>query len=257
MNEKTIAQKLTEIAEIIPQIYEAAYAQGLSKAENDTYQQGLEAGKEAQWDLFWDNFQSNGERSNYYYAFYGSGWNDNNFKPKYDLKFDGNSSGQYAFRLCKIANLKQALSKHNVKLDFTLATTTTSVTNMFYDASELTDVPELDLRYTPSLYNFFYNCKKLKNVDKMIISESCTNLNSTFANCLELENITFEGTIKANINLTLSTLLTKASLMSLINCLADINGEGLTRTATLGADNLAKLTEDEKAIATAKGWALA
>ena len=40
--------------------------------------------------------------------------------------------------------------------------------------------------------------------------------------------------------------------MSIINALKS----GVTQTLTLGTDNLAKLTDTEKAIATEKGWTL-
>ena len=43
-------------------------------------------------------------------------------------------------------------------------------------------------------------------------------------------------------------------MVSMFNNLATI---GTTKTITLGATNLAKLTEGEKAIATGKGWTLA
>ena len=233
----TISEKLQTIAKNTQKVYEA--------------------GEEAEYDRFWDNYQNYGNRTNYQYAFCGIGWKDETFKPKYDLKFSDSATGQNVFQYCKIANLKKCMEEHNVKFDFYLATTSTSVTRMFSNASELTDVPELDLSCVTSLHNFFYNCKKLKNVDKMIISEECTNINFTFANCESLENITFDGTIVANINLASSTLLTKASLMSLINCLSNNIGTGLTRTATLGTANLAKLEDAEKAIATEKGWNLA
>lgn len=47
--------------------------------------------------------------------------------------------------------------------------------------------------------------------------------------------------------------LTVDSLLSLLNALAD----GVTdKTCKIGTTNLAKLTEEQKAIATDKGWTL-
>jgi hypothetical protein len=50
-------------------------------------------------------------------------------------------------------------------------------------------------------------------------------------------------------------LLTHQSLLNILNSL--VPQEGATKTLTLGSDNLAKLTDEEKAIATDKGWTLA
>ena len=51
--------------------------------------------------------------------------------------------------------------------------------------------------------------------------------------------------------------LTKDSLLSLLAILKDNSSTGTKYTITLGATNLAKLTDEEKAIATEKGWSLA
>lgn len=60
--------------------------------------------------------------------------------------------------------------------------------------------------------------------------------------------------ISENIDFSYSRQLTHDSLMSIINNLAEVSS---TKTLTLGSTNLAKLTDDEKAIATNKGWTLA
>ena len=57
------------------------------------------------------------------------------------------------------------------------------------------------------------------------------------------------------INLSECTLLTHDSLMNVINKLYDIATSGCnTQSLTLGSTNLAKLTAEEIAIATNKGW---
>ena len=65
-------------------------------------------------------------------------------------------------------------------------------------------------------------------------------------------------TVKAPKNISVSikfdsNKLTHDSLMSIINNLATVS---TTQTLTLGSTNLNKLTDDEKAIATNKGWTL-
>jgi hypothetical protein len=102
----------------------------------------------------------------------------------------------------------------------------------------------------------FYNCKQLVSIEKMILSNAASFQN-TFAYCTELQNLTIEGVIgKTGFNVSNSTKLTHDSLMSIINAL-ETKTSGTTGTVTLGATNLAKLTDAEKAIATQKGWTLA
>ena len=77
----SIAEKLTAIAENEQRVYDAGYMHG----NNDGYLLGEEAGKKSEYDAFWDAFQLDGERTNYSYAFSGSGWHSETFKPKYKI----------------------------------------------------------------------------------------------------------------------------------------------------------------------------
>ena len=75
-----------------------------------------------------------------------------------------------------------------------------------------------------------------------------------FHNCTNLTDLGgFKG-LKADLNLTSSKKLTHESLMNVINNLAEVN---TNPTLSLGSENLAKLTDDEKTIAINKGWILA
>ena len=60
----TDALTLDDMAESIPKVYDA--------------------GKKSQYDEFWDSYQENGTCTNYNYAFYGRGWTNKTFNPKYD-----------------------------------------------------------------------------------------------------------------------------------------------------------------------------
>ena len=51
------------------------------------------------------------------------------------------------------------------------------------------------------------------------------------------------------------TALTVDSLVSVLNALQQLD-EGTSYTCTIGSDNLAKLSDQQKAIATNKGWTL-
>ena len=104
--------------------------------------------------------------------------------------------------------------------------------------------------------DMFESSLRLKTIEKLILPEtSGTSYLRWFRDCPALENLTLEGIVYTNFSVADSPLLTHASLMNIINCLEMKNGE--TFTCTLGTENLAKLTDAEKAIATEKGWTLA
>ena len=80
---------------------------------------------------------------------------------------------------------------------------------------------------------------------------------SDWTKAINLTNVTGELTgWKIALNLSNCVNLTHDSLMNIINGLADLT-DATAVTLTLGATNLAKLTDEEKAIATAKNWTLA
>ena len=62
--------------------------------------------------------------------------------------------------------------------------------------------------------------------------------------------------INTDIAINNSTYLNRTTLLKIINALVDLTGQ-TTKTLTLGSINLAKLTDEEKAIATNKNWTLA
>ena len=81
-----------------------------------------------------------------------------------------------------------------------------------------------------------------------------------FQNCTSLRNLIVDSTILPKINLntwglSTCTALTIVSLESVLNALQQLS-EGESYTCSLGATNLAKLTDDQLAIATSKGWTL-
>lgn len=47
------------------------------------------------------------------------------------------------------------------------------------------------------------------------------------------------------------------TVLGILNALPDITGDGLSLTCKLGTQDLAQLTDDQKAIGTSKGWTLA
>ena len=138
---------------------------------------------------------------------------------------------------------------------------TSKVTNMHEMFSYCTSLIELDLssfdtRKTNDMTGMFFGCENLKTLNLSSFDASLLGFLSTgtmFSHCYKLENLQAPKNIKSDIKFSDCTNLTHDSLMSIINNLKTVTS---TKTLTLGTTNLAKLTDDEKAIATNKGWTL-
>ena len=109
---------------------------------------------------------------------------------------------------------------------------------------------------TTSTY-LFQDDKKLQTIEELKISKTVAFVTSSFSGCTALTRLILAGTLATNgLDLHWSTLLDRESLLSVLNVLQDKTSVGGTWTVTLGSENLAKLTNAEKAIATQKGWTL-
>lgn len=219
----SIAEKLTTIAENQQRVYDA--------------------GQQAEYDRFWDLYQQNGTRYNYQYgAFGGTGWTDATYKPKYPVK---PKHPYMMFMGCGMTEIKG--------VDFSNAN---DLQNTFAYSTSLVRIGAINAPSATNASNILNGCTKLQTVENLTIGEACY-FNANSFNCAALENITIGGVIGCNVDFHLCTKLTHDSLMSIINALKNLTGTGTTYTLTLGATNLAKLTDAEKAIATEKGWTLA
>ncbi len=222
-------------------------------AENSTrlYERGIEA-----VNTFWDAYQANGNRQSYANAFCGEGWSDTTFRPHHD--FVGMTSTQMMFQESQIGDLVAVLDACGV----TLSTAGCSnIKMMYYWCRNLTTIPVVDTTAVTDnengLYALFANDVKLVSIEKLILkSDGSQKLPITFNSCNALEEIRFEGVIGQNIDLSASSRLSRASMLSALAALADRTGAEDTYTCTFGATNLAKLTAAEKAVAADKGWVL-
>ena len=134
----------------------------------------------------------------------------------------------------------------------------TIMNSMFYECISLTSIPQLDTRSVTDMGSMFYRCTSLTSVPRLDAT-SLTDANNMFGHeFFPLNKFTDFGgltNLKVNLDLTPCPKLTHDSLMNVINEAADVTSS--PKTLTLGADNLAKLTDEEQAIATNKGWTLA
>ncbi len=138
---------------------------------------------------------------------------------------------------------------------------------MFNNCNALTYVPSLNTLKAQAINNMFNNCSALTDVG-LIEAEKVNQIQAVFNNCKELTNFGGFKNLGANyltnksenyynyaLYLSACTNLTHDSLMNVINNLYDIATKGCQpQQLVLGNTNLAKLTAEEIAIATNKGW---
>ena len=144
-------------------------------------------------------------------------------------------------------------------------TNVTTMNQMFYGCAALANVPTFD---TSSCYNFgymFYNCSSLISVPSFNLNALSQNSNwgtaytSTsnplyymFYGCTSLAAIHMQN-IKSSFDISYSTAFTREALLEILDNLVDVSA---ARVLHMGQTNLDKLTAEDIAIATAKGWTL-
>ena len=134
----------------------------------------------------------------------------------------------------------------------------TPTTGMFYNCYSLRSVNLPTALSTITNYSgMFYRCSSLTSLDFPDGFGSrayATNAaNNVFSGCTSLSTIT--GDLAMWVSFSLKDCpLTHESLLNVLNSIQTVTGKP---TLTLGTNNLAKLTDDEKKIATDKGWILA
>ena len=122
----------------------------------------------------------------------------------------------------------------------------------FYACTSLTSVA-IPKSCTTLDLDCFRNCSALTT---LYLPSSLTTVNNTaFYGCTALKNVYLDKNFDAALNISYSTLFTADDLVAIIAKLKD--NTGLTaKTLTIGSTNLAKLTAEQIAVATAKNWGL-
>lgn len=185
---------------------------------DENYDEGYADGKQAQYDEFWDGYQQDGKRYHYNNAFFGHGWTAKTYKPKYPITV-----------------------KYGIAM---------------FQQSPITDtIQPITFQSGATVYDVFLSCTNLVTIQLITVTSDIT-FRGWFSNCGKLTNITFtqDSQIGNNIDFSESPLLSKESINNIISVLINTT---TTKTLSLGTTNLAKLTDEEKAVATEKGWTLA
>ena len=159
---------------------------------------------------------------------------------------------------------------------------TSNVTDMGYmfdSCPSLTTIPQLDTSNVTNMYSMFNNCRSLTTIPQLDTS-NVTDMGIMFNYCrslttipqLDTSNVTDMGhmfnycsnlkaihmiNMKVNFNISASTKFTREALLEIINNCYDLTTLNKTAKLTMGSTNLAKLTDEDKLIATNKGWTLA
>lgn len=208
--------------------------QNVKRAKAD-YDMVYAEGKKSEYDAFWDIFQNYGVKTTdgYQYAFMYTHWNDENFRPKYDLN-GGNF--YYAFMQTGIKDIPACLERQGVVLDTSEAS---SITAMFSN-SRCEVIPSIDTRNVSKLINIYYACWYCHTIGTIILRDDGSQ---EFSNCFygadDIINISIQGTIGQNgFDIHWAKNLSKASILSILSALSTTTN-GLTVTLSLTAVNKA------------------
>lgn len=135
-------------------------------------------------------------------------------------------------------------------------------TSAFAGCSRLKEVTLNGAEYVADTSSMFYGCGPLTSVTIGGYWEHLSKADNMFYGCSSLTDFSGLRNVSLSIDLSPCSSLTQTSLLNTINGLYDFTGNGETPssshgTLTLGSTNLAKLTDEQKAVATSKGWTLA
>lgn len=145
----------------------------------------------------------------------------------------------------------------------------TDFDSAFSNCTSLESIPVLNTSNATDMSGFFSGCSSLKTIEELNW-EKANVLNVAFYNCKSLINLGGFKNLGQNyplnsaankssltLDISSSNKLTHDSLMNVINKVYDIATKGVaTQKITIGSTNVAKLTAEEIAIATNKGWSI-
>lgn len=163
----------------------------------------------------------------------------------------GSAYGNYTLQ--HINNLSQIKATNiSIQYFYNLQDIELPVTSKTVSLNGISHIKELTI--PENVISFGTDNSRLERL--YINTNKITSLSFTYGSSKYLKTITVPIDFACAINLSNSVLLEYNSIIDLLNNLKDLTGE-TAKTLTLGSTNLAKLTDEEKAIATNKNWTLA
>ena len=124
--------------------------------------------------------------------------------------------------------------------------------SMFAYCRNLTTIPALDTSKVTNMNNMFNDCRNLTTIPAFDTSK-VTNMNNMFNRCTKLASVGIYG-FTCTINIS-QTALKHDALVAFLNQAGTAYDS--SQKITMGSAKLALLSDEEKAIATNKGWTLA
>lgn len=135
-------------------------------------------------------------------------------------------------------------------------------TSAFAGCSRLKEVTLNGAENVADTIRMFYGCGSLTSVTIGGYWEHLSRADNMFYGCGSLTDFSGLRNVHLSLDLSPCTSLTQTSLLNTINGLYDFVSNGVNPgssqgTLTLGTTNINKLTDEQKAVATGKGWTLA
>lgn len=259
----------------LPPLYPPNMAEGIDAVAETQFKEGVEATERTLTSRIRETYfydEASGDiRTNNDYLFSGRGWS-NEFVQLIGLP-SGTIRGLKPSSFWSCGNIDPVAYKTQYNVDFKWSSSITSFYQAFTSSnahaagySLMRSLPAIDLPIN-DYRQAFQNLSNLKNIELIGMTPDDTCLFTSMFNSGNsgITEIRFTA-IGANgehlplccpvgLSLAIAVNLSHDSLMSLINNLRDITSEEISsRSVTVGAENLAKLTDAEIAIATQKGW---
>jgi len=174
-----------------------------------------------------------------------------------------------SFDTSKVTNMRNMFSScQNIITVQQLNTEKVSdMSGLFSGCQRLVNIPQLNTANVKNASSMFGTCKALISIPLLDMGKAIA-ISSMFSVCSALESLgglkdlgkAYQTSRQENyssytLDFSSCPLLTHESLMNVINNLYDIKTKGCrNQKLNLGSTNLAKLTAEEIAIATNKGW---
>ena len=193
-------------------------------------------GQKSEYDRFWDSFQNFGKKTYYAYVFAGGGWTPENCRPKYDIT--ATERADYCFSNSGNMNCDMVEWLEKCGINFTTKGAWTIA--YLFNYSAFTHVGTIDITALTTIPYHAFAYSNIEKIDEMVIGDNLSLEIGDYIlrNARKLVDITINGTFIVSINIGESTLLSKSSIISIINSLS-ANASNLNAIFSLQAVNKA------------------